>query len=323
MSLGDDESAMLGDAERPEVQAGLTGVDLGDTTALVTGSTSGIGRAAAVALGRLGATVLVHGRDEVAGEMVVEEVETAGGEAEFLRADFFELEAVEGLAEAVRESTGELDVLCNNAGGYFSQRGETSLGVSRAMHVNHFAHYHLTAELVDHLAPGARVVTTSSLAHRGATSPLAGDSAALGPDRALEVAGFGPTAAYCRSKLANIQFTRELAGRLQAADLDVVANAFHPGIVPGSGFGRAFPNLLSGSFELLEAAPFAETPEDGAATMVYLAAAPAVADTTGSYFARQHEIRPAGPARDEAAGRSLWERSAEILDIEEPLADRP
>jgi NAD(P)-dependent dehydrogenase (short-subunit alcohol dehydrogenase family) len=301
----------MADSEPPERQAGVSDVDLSGQTVLVTGSTNGIGRVAALAFGRLGARVLVHGRSPEAGDALVSEIDDTPGSARFLRADFADIEAVEGLAAEVRETVGTVDVLCNNAGGFFRDREPTSLGVDRAFHVNHLAHVRLTAALLDAIPAGGRVVTTSSVAHRVGT---------LDCDRVLDLSGLSPVGAYCRSKLANIQFTRELAARLDRAGRAVTANAFHPGIVPGSAFGRALPGPVSGLFDLFAAAPVAETVEDGAATMVYLAVSPAVADTTGRYFARCREIRPAPPARNDDATRELWERSADILEMAEPLA---
>ena len=304
---------MNSDPDPPEQQADIAGIDLSGRTVLITGSTNGIGRAAALALGRLGATVLVHGRDREAGETAVSEIEAAGGNARFFRADFADPEAVSALADAVDDAVDSLDALCNNAGGLFRDREPTSLGVDRAFHVNHLAGYQLTAGLLDTMAPGGRVVTTASIAHR---------LGALDLDRLLDLSGLSPVRAYCRSKLANIQFARELAARLQRADRDITSNAFHPGIIPGSGFGRTLPGPVSELFGLFGQTPVAETAADGAATLGYLAVSPAVADTTGAYFARCHEIRPAAPARDRNVTRALWEQSADVLGMAEPLARR-
>lgn len=292
------------------MQAGIADRDLSGTRVLVTGSTSGIGRAAALALGELGATVIVHGRDESAGESAVSDIQSAGGTATFVRADLADPAAVSQLSEEVRATVDELDVLCNNAGGFFRDRSPTSLGVDRAFHINHLAHYQLTAELMDVLAPEARIVTTASLAHRGATLDL---------DRLLDISGLSPVAAYCRSKLANIQFALELAHRLERAGYDVTSNAFHPGIIPGSEFGRALPDTFWGPTKLLAATPVGETVADGAATLAYLAASSAVSEITGGYFARRHQIRPSSAARDPAARVDLWHRSGELLAIETPL----
>jgi len=295
----------------PEEQADIAGEDLSGTTVLVTGSTSGIGREAALALGRLGAEVFVHGRDTEAGEAVVSDIEASPGSAQFVRADFTEPAAVSALATEIRKEVDQLDVLCNNAGGVFTDLEPTALGVDPAFHVNHLSPYQLTAELLDTFGPESRVVTTASLAHRGATLSL---------DQLFELSGLSPVAAYCRSKLANVQFSLALARRLRAADREVTSMSFHPGVIPGSGFGRSFPGPTAALGALAEQLPTFDSAEDGAATLVYLAAAPGVEGVTGAYFFRQRELRPAPAARDRQNQRELWEQSADLLDIEEPLA---
>lgn len=315
--------------ERPELKAAIAEIDLSETTVLVTGSTNGIGRASALAFGRLGATVLVHGRNAEAGEAVVSEIEATGGEAAFFSADLSSPDAVSALAADVQDSVSELDVLANNAGGFFPERQPTELGVDRAFHINHLSHFQLTAELLPVLATGARVVTTASLAHRGATTSLARRGAtaslahrgvALGVDTLLDLSGLSPIAAYCRSKLANIQFALELARRLDAVGRPITSNAFHPGIIPGSEFGRALPTPIVDSFELATT-PVTETVEDGAATLVYLGASPTASDISGGYFARCRQIQPSNAARNRDVARKLWRHSAELLGISEPLAD--
>ncbi len=303
---------MFGFARPPEEQAKVADVDCSEQTILVTGSTSGIGRAAAQSFGRLGAHVLVHGRDTEAGAEVVDEIESTDGTAEFLRADFIEPQQVSELADTVSESVDTLDVLCNNAGGLFETVEPTSLGVDPAFHINHLAPYQLTAELLDTLGSGSRVITTASIAHRGTTLNL---------DELMEIAGLSTAAAYARSKLANVQFAAELGRRLTAAGREVTSNSFHPGVIPGSEFGRAFPGISSELFQLFDGSPFTESVEEGAATLVYLGVSEDVAATTGKYFARRRENRPSPDARDRTAQRKLWKESAKILDIDEPLAE--
>ncbi|WP_249361499.1 SDR family NAD(P)-dependent oxidoreductase [Haloterrigena sp. H1] len=160
--------------DRPEELAGVSHMTCAGKTALITGSTSGIGYAAALALGRLGADVIVHGRDVSAGESVVNELETIGVEAMFIPADFANPDAVRELATTVREETDELDFLFNNAGGYFRTGRLTDLGVEYTFHINHLAPYQLTTDLIDHLTDDACIVTTSSAAHRGVSLDLLG-----------------------------------------------------------------------------------------------------------------------------------------------------
>ena len=298
--------------DRPEAAAGVTGADMTGQTVLVTGSTSGIGREAALSFGRLGAEVLVHGRDETAGEAVVDEIERAGGDGRFLPADFADVEAVRTLGDVVRSHVDELDVLANNAGGYFRDARLTSLGVEYTFHVNHLAPYQLTADLLPVLADDARVVTTSSAAHRGVELDLDGI------DSVDDYAGM---TAYRRSKLANVQFTAELARRFDSADGDRTANCFHPGAIPGSGFARSLPGPLPRLIRSLDALPFVTSPADGAATLVYLAVADRVRETTGRYVTDVAPETPSDAARDRDAQRRLWTASADLLGIDEPLAD--
>jgi NAD(P)-dependent dehydrogenase (short-subunit alcohol dehydrogenase family) len=299
-------------SESPEAKAGVADADLAGTSILVTGSTSGIGREAALAFGRLGADVIVHGRDHDAGQAVVTELEQVGAEGRFVRADFADVDEVRDLAATVREATDELDVLCHNAGALL-RRGElTDLGVEKTFHVNHLSAYLLTAELLDHVASEGRIVTTASDAHRGADLDL---------DSVTSLRGFSAGSAYGRSKLANVQFAFELARRLEFADRNVRSNAFHPGAIPGSGFTRFLPGPLSTGARLLDPLPFVTSVDEGAAALVYLAVSGDVSDISGRYFDRQDLATATMAARDRDAQRALWEHSAELLDIAEPLAD--
>ena len=296
---------------QPEQQAGVAEIDCAGQTALVTGSTAGIGRETALALGRLGADVMVHGRDAAAGRAVVDELTAMGATATFFEADFADVSAVRSLATAVEEWVDELDILINNAGGLFRAGRLTDIGVEYTFHVNHLAPYLLTAELLPTLADTARIVTTASAAHRGASLDL---------DAVESVADYSSFNAYQRSKLANIQFSFELARRLEQADAAITANAFHPGAIPGSGFTRFLPGPLSDLASLAGWLPFVSTPADGAATAVYLAVSPRVDAVSGRYFADCAPTQPSAAARDRAAARRLFARSATLLEIPAPLS---
>lgn len=298
----------------PESLAGVAHVNCTGQTALVTGSTNGIGRAAALALGRLGADVFVHGRDPDAGAAVVDELTGMGVRATFRAADFTDPDAVRDLAEAVRSWSDGLDLLLNNAGGLFQENTLVGPGVEITFHVNHLAPYLLTAHLLDHLRMDARIVTTASGAHRGSTLALdrvRGDDARSG------------MAAYSHSKLANILFASELARRLDAAGHAATSNSVHPGFVPGSRFGRFLPGPLSGLFRLLGMVPGTASVSDGAAELLYVALSPVAADVSGRYFTGQEPVLPTEAARDPDAAARLWTWSAEVLGIDEPLTDAP
>ncbi|MFO8115374.1 MAG: SDR family NAD(P)-dependent oxidoreductase [Halorubrum sp.] len=298
--------------KQPETIAGVEDVDCTGLQALVTGSTSGIGRAAALALGRLGADVVVHGRDREAGATVVDELEAVGAHGRFIRADFADPGSVRELAASVRRETDGLDLLVNNAGGFFRKGRLTALGVEYTFHVNHLSPYLLTAELLDHLADGARVVTTASAAHRGTELDLTS---------VRTVEGYSATWAYGHSKLANVLFANELAARLDAAGRDVVSNSVHPGAIPGSGFSRFLPGPLPRVLRALDALPVVTSVADGAAELLVPAVSPRTADVSGRYFADQRPTRPSRAAADTAAARRFWDASADLLEVEPPLSD--
>jgi NAD(P)-dependent dehydrogenase (short-subunit alcohol dehydrogenase family) len=296
----------------PESLAGVAHVDCDGQTALVTGSTNGIGRAAALALGRLGADVFVHGRDPDAGAAVVDELTGMGARATFHAADFTDPEAVRGLAEAVRAWSDGLDLLLNNAGGLFRDPVLVGPGVEITFQVNHLAPYLLTAHLLDHLREGGRVVTTASAAHRGATLAL---------DHVRGDASLSGMEAYSHSKLANVLFAAELARRLDATGRAMTSNSVHPGFIPGSGFWRFMPGPLAALFRGLGLVPGTSSVADGAAELLVPAVSPATADVSGRYFSGQEPVPPAEPARDPDAAARLWAASADLLGIDEPLAD--
>ncbi|MFB6136109.1 MAG: SDR family NAD(P)-dependent oxidoreductase [Halobacteriaceae archaeon] len=294
--------------ERAEVGAGVDGVDLAGATALVTGATSGVGREVALALGRLGARVLVHGRNEERGAAVVAALRETTT-ASFHRAEFASLDDVRGLAAAVREESESLDVLVNNAGAHFSEGRLAACGVERTFAVNHLAPFLLTNLLRPALADGGRVVTVSSEVHR---------QGALDLDAVESAAGYDGLDAYARSKLANVLFTRELAHRLEGAGDDAAtANCCHPGFVPGSGLWREASLPVRAAVGALARLPrpllerVADTAVTAAETPVYLAAAPDVDGVTGRYFRDREVVEPAAAARDDALAGELWRASAE------------
>jgi hypothetical protein len=255
---------------------------------------------------------MVHGRDADAGEAVVDRLDAMGREATFQQADYASVDDVRALVTAVDRWADDLDVLCNNAGGLFREGRLTDLGVEYTVHVNHLSPYLLTAELLPTLADDARIVTTSSGAHRGVDIEF---------ERLRSVDSYSGFRAYQRSKLANVLFSNELARRLDRTDRSITSNAFHPGAIPGSGFARFLPGPLPRLFAALGRLPMATTVEEGAATAVYLAASPRVDDVSGRYFTDCEPETPSAEARDRTTQRRLWEESATLLAVDEPLAD--
>ena len=267
-------------------------------TVLVTGATDGIGRETALALARLGWSVVVHGRDAGRTAKAVKEIgdEAPGARVDSVVADFASLEAVRGMAGEVRTRFPDLDVLVNNAGLYMKSRHLSHDGHEMTFAVNHLAPFLLTNLLLDLLRRNtpARIVNVSSVAHMRARPDL--DD--LRADRR-----FDDYNAYAVSKLANVLFTYELAERLRGTG--VTANVLHPGVIPTkllrTGFGG-----MSGL-----------TLREGAATSVYLAASPEVEGVSGRYFTACREASSSALSRDPELRRELW-RISEILAPGEP-----
>lgn len=271
---------------------------------LLTGGTGGIGLAAAEALAAQGAHLAIVARHAGRGAAAAARIRAAGGadaQVDVLTADLSSLEEVGRLADEVLARYPRLDVLVNNAGALHMTRQLTPDGFELTWQVNHLAPFLLTTRLLDRLVTSApaRIVTTSSLAHRGARIPW---------DDLRADAGYRGWRRYGESKLANILFTVELARRLTGTG--VTANCFHPGFV-GTGFGRNNGVLASTVMSLT--APFARRPEKGAETLVWLAAAPEAGQYSGRYFVDRRPAKPSPDALDPEAASRLWTESEAAL----------
>jgi NAD(P)-dependent dehydrogenase (short-subunit alcohol dehydrogenase family) len=269
---------------------------------VVTGANAGIGKAAALALARMGARVGMVSRSRERGEAARAEVVRESGSAavDLFLADLSAQAEVRRLAAEIRERCGRLDVLVNNAAVYTRERTLSPDGIELQFAVNHLAPFLLTNLLLDLLersAP-ARVVTVSSEAHRPVRlnwDDLQGERRYLG------------LRAYGTAKLANLLFTRELARRM--AGTGVTANAVHPGVVG--------TELLFGGWGPLRLLRrFMRTPEQGARVVVRLASARELEGVTGRYFRDEREIRPSAAALDDEAARRLWRLSAELTGLD-------
>jgi retinol dehydrogenase-12 len=273
---------------------------------VLTGASAGIGAAAAVELARLGATVVPIGRDRKRLTDVTSTLRTtnpSGTAAEPLTADFASLAEVRRLADDLLERHERIDVLINNAGLVAGKRSLTTDGHETTFAVNHLAPFLLTNLLLDRLRASApaRVVTTSSDAHRGGKIDL---------DDLSGERSWSSWSAYGNSKLANVLFTRALARRLQ--DDGVTANCLHPGVIR-TRLGRhtAAPIRLGWRAASL----FFKSPARGAETIVYLASSPEVAEVSGSYFVDSRRATPSARARDDHLAERLWEASERLVGL--------
>lgn len=272
---------------------------------VITGATSGIGLVAAEKLAGMGARIVMVARDRSRGEATLARLREVGPGVEHTLhyADLSKIAEMKRVAAEISAAEPRIDVLINNAGALFSSRQITADGLEKTFALNHMSYFVVTLGLADRLraTPGARVVNTSSNAHRRGRLDL---------DDLQSEKNYRGFPVYGVSKLCNILFTRELARRW--AGTGVTANSLHPGFVStrfgdesGGWFGR-----LIGAAKL-----FAISPEKGAETIVYLASAGEVEGVSGKYFFECREVSPTRAAQDDEAAQRLWRESARLAGL--------
>jgi NAD(P)-dependent dehydrogenase (short-subunit alcohol dehydrogenase family) len=273
---------------------------IAEQTILITGATDGLGKATALELAKMGAHILIHGRDEGRLEDAKQVIiaESGNPKIETYRANFASLAEVRHMAYVVQALHPRLDLLINNAasgGGKpgDSQRELSADGYELRFAVNYLAPFLLTQLLLPSLREAApsRIINISS----------AGQLPINFDDIMMEK-HYEPLDAYRQSKLAQIMFTFDLAE--QVYDDGITVNALHPAsLMPTKMvkeyFGRTMDSL-----------------EDGVASVMYLATDPALDGVTGKYFDHQQEADANPQAYDVQARRRLWRLSTEMTDAE-------
>ncbi len=280
-------------------------------TVLVTGGSGGIGKATALGLAAMGARVAITGRDRVRTDAAARELRAShGGEGLWFVADLSSQAEVRRLAGDVLLALPRIDVLINNAGGYWNTRRITVDGLEQTFAVNHLAPFLLTGLLLGRVRQSApaRVVTVAS--HAQAQGRI--DFEDLQGQRS-----YSGARAYNQSKLANVLFTYELARRMDMTG--VTANALHPGVVNTS-FGADDPATVQ-KWLVPILRPFMKSPARGAATSIHLASAPGLDEVTGRYFANRATKRSSRLSYDTAVADRLWRVSARLVGLEDSFAD--
>jgi NAD(P)-dependent dehydrogenase (short-subunit alcohol dehydrogenase family) len=264
-------------------------------TALVTGSTSGLGEVVARRLGKMGATVIVHGLDESRGRAIAAEITAAGpGRATFQPGDLSSLDEVRRLAGRIRAEHPQLHLLINNAGilGRTGEpRRESKDGYELTFAINYLAHFLLTRELLSQLTAGApsRIVNVAS----GAQTPIHFDDVMLKRN-------YQSGTAYAQSKLAQVMFTVSLSGQLDPARVTV--NALHPATMMNT------PMVIGNGMQPRSSV------EDGADAVMQLAVGRALTGRTGLFFNQMNEARANAQAYDAPARQRLWDLSVALIE---------
>jgi NAD(P)-dependent dehydrogenase (short-subunit alcohol dehydrogenase family) len=265
---------------------------------LITGATDGLGKGLAGHYARDGATLLLHGRDEVRGEQAIRE--TGGDGAVFYRADFASLEDVRRMGERILEEHDGLDAIVNNAGIGTTLPGdgarmESADGHELRFQVNYLSSFLLTRMLEPLLSASApaRIVNVSSAGQM----PIDFDDLMLERD-------YTPVRAYCQSKLAQVMFTFDLAEQLRGRG--VSATCLHPA------------SYMPTKIVLHARGAASSSLEEGIEATARLISDPALDGVTGRYFDRFSEARADPQAYDTDARRRLREVSERLVGLAGP-----
>jgi NAD(P)-dependent dehydrogenase (short-subunit alcohol dehydrogenase family) len=296
--------------------------------AWITGANSGIGFHAALELARAGATVILACRDrakaEAARQRILTEVPAAQLEVAIL--DLASLTSVRAAAQSFLATNRRLDLLINNAGVMaLPQRRVTPDGFELQLGTNHFGHFALTGLLLPSVlkpstAAPARIITVSSIAHRGATMDF---------DNLNWEQNYKPWPAYRRTKLANLLFGFELHRRLARANAPALGIVVHPGVsntnlfAAGPGSGKGIEAVMAPLVIRL----IAQSDAQGALPTLYAATSSEI--RSGRFYGpngfRQMrgypvEVRAEPQAYDESLAAKLWQVSEQLTGVRFPLA---
>ena len=269
---------------------------------LVTGATDGIGKVSARVLADLGAKVIIVGRNPEKSAIVLAELRSISGNEniDLLMADLAVMQEVRDLAEQVISRYDRIDVLLNNAGGYFTKHEITSDGLEMTFALNHMSYFLLTnklMELLKYSAP-ARIVNVSSDAHYGVDMEFEN----LNGEQEYKA-----WKAYQKSKLANVLFTYELLKKVPA---DITVNCLHPGFV-ATNFGHNNGGFVGPVLKIAQRIS-AINPEEGAETSIFLCSSPEVKGVSGKYFFKCKPKISSQESRNKDTGKRLWQISSDL-----------
>lgn len=281
---------------------------------IVTGSNSGIGKETALALAKMGATVVMVVRSQERGEKAQKEIikQTGNNSVDLMICDISSMDSIRRFAKEFKNKYKRLDVLVNNAGAMFNKREVTPEGFERTLAVNYLGPFLLTHELLDLLKSStpSRIITVSSgLAKNGKVDldDLQSEKNYRGTKAYSQVRA----PVYANTKLMVMMFTYELARRLEGTG--VTANVLMPGFV-ATNLGKN-SGSLSSSLMFKMVRPMQISPKKGAETTVYLASSSEVTNLSGKCFAKKKETTTCPASYDENLQKQLWTRTEIMLGL--------
>ena len=277
---------------------------------LITGATSGIGKAAAFKLADLGDSLILLSRNEKKGEKICNQIRKRinNAQVKFYRVDISSLKEVRRAVEQIKTDFNRIDVIINNAGARFDNYLKNDEGIELTFATNHLGHFLLTLSLIEKLKKSeqGRIINVSSSAHTGVTQELDDIVAPVNYDRRV---------AYGRSKLANLYFTYELSNKLRNSKITV--NAMDPGFV-STNFVRnngMIPWIKFYIYYFIKRKLISA--QKAAETIIYLASAKEVREITGKYFFDNKEIKSSSASYDREAALKLWQLSLTLCGLKD------
>jgi NAD(P)-dependent dehydrogenase (short-subunit alcohol dehydrogenase family) len=272
---------------------------------MVTGANAGIGKATALGLANMGATVVMVCRNCERGESARDQIKQMSGNKDvfLLLANLASQAAIRQLVTNFKDQYPALHVLINNAGNIPRKRTVTEEGFETQFAVGHLAYFLLANLLLDVLIASApsRIINVASMLHQFAT---------LNFDDLQSERSYQSSLVYNRTKLANVLFTYELARRLQGTK--VTANCLHPGVTATKLLEDYCPRPLKFLTKII-----AFSPEKGAQSSIYLATSPEVEGMSGKYFVGKKAVSSSKTSYDEAIASKLWQISLELTGLME------
>ena len=268
-------------------------------TIVITGATSGLGRATALQLAKTGAFVVIVARNNTKANELIDSIHEEGGKVRYVIADLSSMKETQKAAESIAKIIDRLDVLINNAGSYFAKHKETSESFEATLALNYLSPFLLTHLLKKQLEQTAseygeaRIINISSIMHK---SPIQWD------DLNFKETPYNSASAYGQSKHLLTSFTYYLSRKL--TNTGITVNCVHPGFVK-TALAQSdflFPmNLIVPIVGLF----IGETPEQAADTPVWLALSDEAKGINGEYVHHRQIKKSWPPTRDEAAQKRL------------------
>ena len=282
-----------------------------EITCLITGANSGIGKAAAKGLAKLGASIILVSRNHTRGERTLNELKQNTGSNKFhlFITDLSSQKSIIDLAANIKSKFNCIDILINNAGAYFSKRHITIDGIEATLAVNYLSRFFLTNLLLDKvlLSKQGRIINVSGELHR---------KGRLNFENMEYPGNYSAFKAVSQSRLADILFVYELSRRLK--NTKVTCNCLHPGFVATNIINNDPDSSLLKRIIYKSISPFLKSPEKGAETVIYLASSPEVANVSGKYFIDKKCVQSSPVTYDEDIAKRLWKVSEQMIKVNFP-----